>query len=128
MCGARGCACSGTMECRGTFHLVLLSHCIDANCRRVRGDPYYELMDEFLTAVKRRYGNTVLLQFEGMAYENASRLLNMYRWGQDKCGDWKGLPLFLGDSGQATAGVTSDRQAVGQRITFASLICRLPRP
>jgi hypothetical protein len=37
-------------------------------------------MDEFLTAVKRRYGNTVLLQFEGMAYENASKLLNMYRF------------------------------------------------
>lgn len=47
--------------------------------RRVRGDPYYELFDEFLTAVKRRYGNTTLLQFEGMAFENASKLLNMYR-------------------------------------------------
>ncbi|GIL57212.1 hypothetical protein Vafri_12415 [Volvox africanus] len=47
--------------------------------RRVRGDPYYELMDEFLTAVKRRFGNTVLVQFEEMAYDNASKLLNMYR-------------------------------------------------
>ncbi|KAG2486157.1 hypothetical protein HYH03_015121 [Edaphochlamys debaryana] len=47
--------------------------------RRVRGDPYYELMDEFLTAVKRRFGNTVLVQFEDMAYDNASKLLNMYR-------------------------------------------------
>ena len=49
--------------------------------RRVRGDPYYELMDEFLSAVKRRYGNTVLLQFEGLAYENSSKLVNMYRYG-----------------------------------------------
>ena len=55
--------------------------------RRVRGDPYYELMDEFLSAVKRRYGNTVLLQFEGMAYENSSKLLNMYRCGSMyRCG------------------------------------------
>jgi malate dehydrogenase (oxaloacetate-decarboxylating)(NADP+) len=51
-----------------------------ASCRRVRGDPYYELLDEFLTAVKRRYGNTTLLQFEDMTYDNASKLLNMYRW------------------------------------------------
>jgi len=47
--------------------------------RRVRGDLYYELLDEFLTAVKRRYGNTTLLQFEDMVFENASKLLNMYR-------------------------------------------------
>ena len=39
-------------------------------------------MDEFLSAVKRRYGNTVLLQFEGLAYENSSKLVNMYRYGE----------------------------------------------
>ena len=109
------------------MRLVLISHCIVAYNRRVRGDPYYELMDEFLTAVKRRYGNTVLLQFEGMAYENASRLLNMYRWGLGDVwgpgegtgrGVWAGagfllicsMPFCMGDSGQAAAGVTSDRQ------------------
>ena len=48
---------------------------------RVRGDAYYELLDEFLSAVRRRYGNTTLLQFEDMTYDNASKLLNMYRWG-----------------------------------------------
>jgi len=47
--------------------------------RRVRGDPYYELLDEFLTAVRRRYGNTTIIQFEDMTYDNASKLLNMYR-------------------------------------------------
>lgn len=26
--------------------------------RRVRGDAYWELMDEFLTAVRRRYGTS----------------------------------------------------------------------
>mmetsp|Transcript_19147 Transcript_19147/g.53619 ORF Transcript_19147/g.53619 Transcript_19147/m.53619 type:complete len:624 (+) Transcript_19147:96-1967(+) len=47
--------------------------------RRVRGDAYYELLDEFLTAVRQRYGNTTFLHFEDMAHDNASKLLNMYR-------------------------------------------------
>ncbi|KAJ9522669.1 hypothetical protein QJQ45_019748 [Haematococcus lacustris] len=47
--------------------------------RRIRGDPYYELLDEFLVAIKRRYGNTTLLQFEDMTFDNATKLLNMYR-------------------------------------------------
>ncbi|KAF6265971.1 hypothetical protein COO60DRAFT_1477166 [Scenedesmus sp. NREL 46B-D3] len=47
--------------------------------RRVRGDAYYQLLDEFLTAVKRRYGNTTLIHFNDMAYDNAAKLLNMYR-------------------------------------------------
>lgn len=46
---------------------------------RVRGDAYYQLFDELLSAVRRRYGNTTLLQFEDLAYDNASKLLNMYR-------------------------------------------------
>lgn len=49
-------------------------------CRRVRGDPYYQLLDELLMAVRRRFGNTVVVQFEDMTYDNASKLLNMYRW------------------------------------------------
>nr|BAU61574.1 NADP-dependent malic enzyme [Gonium pectorale] len=57
---------------RSPFYVGVRQH-------RVRGDAYYELMDEFLTAVKRRFGNTVLVQFEDMAYDNASKLLNMYR-------------------------------------------------
>lgn len=48
-------------------------------CRRVRGDPYYQLLDELLMAVRRRFGNTVVVQFEDMTYDNASKLLNMYR-------------------------------------------------
>jgi hypothetical protein len=50
-------------------------------CRRVRGDAYYELLDEFLSAVRRRYGNTTLLQFEDMTFDNATKLLSMYRYG-----------------------------------------------
>lgn len=45
----------------------------------MRGDAYYQLLDEFLTAVRRRYGNTTLIHFSDMAYDNAAKLLNMYR-------------------------------------------------
>lgn len=45
----------------------------------MRGDAYYQLLDEFLTAVRRRYGNTTLIHFCDMAYDNAAKLLNMYR-------------------------------------------------
>ena len=45
----------------------------------MRGDVYYQLLDEFLSAVKRRYGNTTLIHFSDMSYDNASKLLNMYR-------------------------------------------------
>lgn len=52
---------------------------VNTKRRRVRGDAYYQLLDEFLTAVKRRYGNTTLIHFNDMAYDNAAKLLNMYR-------------------------------------------------
>lgn len=58
-----------------TRHMALSLH----TCRRVRGDAYYQLLDEFLTAVRRRYGNTTLIHFSDMAHDNAAKLLNMYR-------------------------------------------------
>lgn len=80
--------------CGGVIPAVCVPVCIDVGTdneellrspfyvgvrhRRVRGDAYYELLDEFLTAVRRRYGNTTLIHFEDMVYENASKLLNMY--------------------------------------------------
>lgn len=44
-----------------------------------RGDAYYELLDELLSAVKRRYGNSTLLHLEDMTSETSNRLLGMYR-------------------------------------------------
>ena len=38
-----------------------------------------QLLDEFLSAVRRRYGNTTLIHFEDMRHDNAAKLLNMYR-------------------------------------------------
>ncbi|MFB1118577.1 NAD-dependent malic enzyme [Dickeya dadantii] len=45
---------------------------------RITGDEYYEFVNEFIQAVKRRWPN-VLLQFEDFAQNNAMPLLNRYR-------------------------------------------------
>ncbi|WP_159567463.1 NAD-dependent malic enzyme [Budvicia diplopodorum] len=45
---------------------------------RISGDEYYEFVDAFISAVKRRWPN-VLLQFEDFAQKNATPLLNRYR-------------------------------------------------
>ncbi|GMH44761.1 hypothetical protein BSKO_12713 [Bryopsis sp. KO-2023] len=47
--------------------------------RRVRGEAYAALLDEFLMAVKRRFGNSVFLQFVDMQHETATELVNVYR-------------------------------------------------
>lgn len=73
--------------CEGRLGYVpasVLSYTAATSCppplhRRVRGDAYYQLLDEFLSAVKRRYGNTTLIHFSDMSYDNGSKLLNMYR-------------------------------------------------
>lgn len=46
---------------------------------RTHSRPRHQLLDEFLTAVRRRYGNTTLIHFEDMGHDNGAKLLNMYR-------------------------------------------------
>jgi malate dehydrogenase (oxaloacetate-decarboxylating) len=46
--------------------------------KRVRGPEYYEFIEEFVTAVERRWPH-ILLQWEDFAGVNAAILLNLYR-------------------------------------------------
>ena len=47
--------------------------------KRVRGELYDELLDELVQAAKRRWGSTVMFQFEDFGNANGLRILNSYR-------------------------------------------------
>ena len=51
---------------------------IGQKTRRVEGEEYDELMDEFVDAVKLRFGDRVIVQFEDFSNQNGKRLQERY--------------------------------------------------
>lgn len=47
--------------------------------KRATGKEYYDLLEEFMSAVKQNYGEKILIQFEDFANHNAFELLSKYR-------------------------------------------------
>ncbi len=84
--------------------------------RRIRGDAYDELFEEFVTAVEARFPHA-LVQLEDFGNANAFRLLRDYR---DR------LCLFdddiQGTGAVALAGVYAALRATGQRLTDQTIV------
>ena len=74
-------ACLPIMIDVGTENEHLLSDpfYIGLRHRRVRGERYDELIEEFVIACKKRFGDSVLIQFDNFRPDNSQRILNRYR-------------------------------------------------
>jgi malic enzyme len=97
----------------GTDNQSLLEDELYAGWRhpRLRGDEYYELIDEFVDAVKRRWPG-VVLQWEDFKKGNAFKLLDRYRDRITSFND-----DIQGTAAVVTAGILAYCRATGTKLT-----------
>uniref|UniRef100_A0A0D6R168 Malic enzyme n=1 Tax=Araucaria cunninghamii TaxID=56994 RepID=A0A0D6R168_ARACU len=111
--GVRPSACLPITIDVGTNNQELLNDefYIGLRQKRTTGQEYYDLLHEFMTAVKQNYGEKVLVQFEDFANHNAFELLARYRTTH----------LVFNDDIQGTAAVVLAGLVASLKLTGGTL-------